>query len=118
MLDGTVITANQNKNIRQECNEGLAQERAKNVLLHKKRKMSLSKLSHQNGVNEKTGLMAVRLAELCSRNVKETDTENMWQSQRRTACACCRDSRVVDLSAASTDAFAMFLSSCLKPMQR
>lgn len=32
MLDGTVITTNQNKNIRQECNEGLAQERAKNVL--------------------------------------------------------------------------------------
>lgn len=56
MLDGTVIMANQNKNIWQECSEGLAQETAKNALLHRKRKMSINELSCQNGVNEKTGL--------------------------------------------------------------
>jgi len=56
LLAGTVITADQNKNIRQECNEGLEQETAKNVLLHRKRKMSRTELSCQRGVNEKTGL--------------------------------------------------------------
>lgn len=56
MLDGMIIMANQNKNIRQECNEGLAQETAKNALLHRKRKMFLNELFWQKGFNEKTGL--------------------------------------------------------------
>lgn len=56
MLDGMIITANQNKNIRQECNGDLAQETAKNALLHRKRKMFLDELSWQKGFNEKMGL--------------------------------------------------------------
>lgn len=61
--------------------------------------------------------MADWLVELCTRNVKETVIENMWQSKRSAACACCGDSRVVDLSAASTDVLAMFLSSCAMNLQ-
>lgn len=56
--------------------------------------------------------MADWLAEVHTRNVKERDTENMWQSKRSAAHAYCGDFRVVDLSAASIDAFARFLSSC------
>lgn len=56
LLDGTVIIANQVKNTKQECNEGLAEETEKKVLLHRKRKMCVNEFSCQNGVNEKTGL--------------------------------------------------------------
>lgn len=55
-LDGTVVIAYQVKNTKQECNEGLAEETEKKVLLHRKRKMCVNELSCQNGVNEKTGL--------------------------------------------------------------
>lgn len=48
---------------------------------------------------------------------KQTDTKNMWQSKRRAALAYCRDSRVVGLSAVSTDTFATVLSSCAMNLQ-
>lgn len=50
--------------------------------------MCINKLPCQNGVNKKTGLRWLTGVELCSRKVKETDTENMWKSKRRTDGAC------------------------------
>lgn len=96
LLDGTVIIAKQVKNTKQECNEGLAEEKEKKVLLQRKKKKNSYYIGKEKCVSMsflvRMVLMRKQVSdgslELCSRNVKETGTENMWQSKRRTDGAC------------------------------
>lgn len=86
LLDGTVIIANQVKNTKQECNEGLAEEtEKKSYYIGKEKCVSMSFLVRMVLMRKQVSDGSL---ELSSRNVKETGTENMWQSKRRTDGAC------------------------------